>query len=64
MTPMWNRLLPNIIHLRDSSWLESDFQVYCSVSKRIQLPSMNTVKATYGYTPKSSFDKSMVGLLF
>ncbi len=45
MMPMWNRLLARRSPLFDSSWVESDFQVYCSRSNRSQLPARNIVPA-------------------
>ena len=48
MMPMWNRILPKRRLPRCSSWLESDFHVYCSRSKRIRLPSKKTASAMYG----------------
>ncbi len=48
MMPMWNRLLASRMLALDSNWLESLFQVYCSRSKRITLPTRNTVSAMYG----------------
>ena len=44
--PMWNKLLPSRNCLPRSSWLESLFQVYCSRSKRIRLPSRKMPSAT------------------
>jgi len=44
-TPMWNRFEPHCSCLRRSSCELSLFQVYCSRSKRIRLPTKNTVRA-------------------
>jgi len=51
-TPAWNRLLPQRSDPARSSCDESLFHVYWSRSKRIQLPTKNTVRHTYGYRPK------------
>jgi hypothetical protein len=43
-TPTWNRLEPHISWRRRRSWLEPLRQLYCSRSKRTQLPTRNTVR--------------------
>ena len=42
--PTWNRLEPQVSWRRRRSWLEPLRQVYCSRSKRTQLPSRKTVR--------------------
>ncbi|MCY1251905.1 hypothetical protein D9M72_657950 [compost metagenome] len=43
--PTWNRMLPSLNWPRCSNCELSDFQVYCSRSKRTRLPSRKTVSA-------------------
>ena len=47
-TPKWNRFEPQRNSPRRKSCDESLFHVYWSRSKRIRLPTKNTVSAMYG----------------
>src|SRR3974377_1137179 len=50
-TPMWNRLEPQNNWRRRRSWLDPLRQVYCSRSKRSQLPTRKGVRPKKGDQP-------------